>query len=83
VHNNFRSYRKVKGNKKMDENYSLSPKDCLYISDLLNHTSNFIKKTSYYYEIAMEEDVKNLLEDLNILLLTQYDDLVSMYEGAN
>ena len=67
----------------MNETFSLSPKDWLYISDLLNHTSNFIKKTNYYYEMAMEEDVKDLLEDLNVLLLTQYDDLVSMYEEAN
>ena len=67
----------------MNETYSLSPKDCLYISDLLNHTSNFIKKTNYYYEIAKEEDVKNLLEDLNILLSAQYDDLLTMFEEAN
>ena len=67
----------------MNETYSLSPKDCLYISDLLNHTSNFIKKTNYYYEIAKEEDVKNLLEDLNILLSAQYDDLLAMFEEAN
>ena len=66
----------------MNENYSLSPKDCLYISDLLSHTSSLIKKTSYYFEMSNDEDVKDLLEDLNVLLSAQYDDLMSMYEEA-
>ena len=66
----------------MNENYSLSPKDCLYISDLLAHTDSLIKKTSYYFEMSNDEDVASLLEDLNILLSAQYDDLMSMYEEA-
>lgn len=66
----------------MNENYSLSPKDCLYISDLLAHTDSLIKKTSYYFEMSNDEDVRSLLEDLNILLSAQYDDLMSMYEEA-
>ena len=66
----------------MNETYSLSPKDCLYISDLLSHTDNLIKKTNYYFEISDDEDVKGLLEDLNVLLSAQYDDLVSMFEEA-
>ena len=32
---------------------------------------------------AKEEDVKNLLEDLNILLSAQSDDLLTMFEEAN
>lgn len=67
----------------MNENYSLSPKDCLYISDLLSHTDSLIKKTSYYFEMSSDEEVRNLLEDLNILLSAQYEDLISMYEEAN
>jgi len=66
----------------MDENYSLSPKDCLYISDLLSHTDSLIKKTSYYFEMSTDEDVKGLLEDLNVLLTAQYDDLMSIFEEA-
>ena len=66
----------------MNENYSLSPKDCIYISDLLSHTDSLIKKTSYYFEISSDEEVRSLLEDLNILLSAQYDDLLSMYEEA-
>ena len=67
----------------MNENYSLSPKDCLYISDLLSHTDSLIKKTSYYFEMSSDDEVRNLLEDLNILLSAQYEDLISMYEEAN
>ena len=66
----------------MNENYSLSPKDCIYISDLLSHTDSLIKKTSYYFEISSDEEVRGLLEDLNILLSAQYDDLLSIYEEA-
>ena len=32
----------------MNENYSLSPKDCIYISDLLSHTDSLIKKTTLF-----------------------------------
>ena len=67
----------------MNENYSLSPKDCLYISDLLAHTDSLIKKTSYYFEMSSDDEVRSLLEDLNVLLSAQYDDLLSMYEEAN
>ena len=66
----------------MNENYSLSPKDCIYISDLLSHTDSLIKKTSYYFEMSSDDEVRSLLEDLNILLNAQYDDLLSMYEEA-
>lgn len=64
----------------MNENYSLSPKDCLYIDDLLAHTDSLIKKTNYYFELSNDEEVRGLLEDLNILLTAQYEDLMSMYE---
>lgn len=66
----------------MEENFSLSPKDCLYINDLLAHTDSLIKKTNYYYEMSSDEQVRELLEDLNVLLAAQYDDLVSIYEEA-
>ena len=66
----------------MNENYSLSPKDCLYIDDLLSHTDSLIKKTSYYFEMSNDDDVRALLEDLNILLSAQYEDLINMYEEA-
>ena len=37
----------------MNENYSLSPKDCIYISDLLSHTDSLIKKTSKFSIILL------------------------------
>jgi hypothetical protein len=33
--------------------------------------------------MSNDEEVRSLLEDLNILLSAQYDDLLSMYEEAN
>jgi hypothetical protein len=59
----------------------LTPKDCLYIEDILNHSLNLVKKTNLYYEMSNDQDVKDLLEDVNVLLCAQYDDLVGLMEG--
>jgi len=59
----------------------LTPKDCQYIEDILNHSLNLVKKTNLYFEMSTDEDVKNLLEDLNILLCAQYEDLLGLMEG--
>ena len=59
----------------------LTPKDCLYIEDILNHSLNLVKKTNLYYEMSKDQDVKDLLEDVNVLLCAQYDDLVGLMEG--
>ena len=60
---------------------ALTPKDCLYIEDILNHSLNLVKKTNLYYEMSHDEDVKDLLEDLNVLLCAQYEDLLGLMEG--
>lgn len=59
----------------------LTPKDCQYIEDILNHSLNLVKKTNLYFEMCNDEDVKELLEDLNVLLCAQYDDLIGLMEG--
>ena len=59
----------------------LTPKDCQYIEDILNHSLNLVKKTNLYFEMSHDEDVKELLEDLNVLLCAQYEDLVGLMEG--
>ena len=59
----------------------LTPKDCQYIEDILNHSLSLVKKTNLYYEMSTDQDVKNLLEDLNILLCAQYEDLLGLMEG--
>jgi len=59
----------------------LTPKDCLYIEDILNHSLNLVKKTNLYFEMSTDQDVKDLLEDLNVLLCAQYEDLVGLLEG--
>ena len=59
----------------------LTPKDCQYIEDILNHSLNLVKKTNLYYEMSSDQDVKDLLEDLNVLLSAQYEDLLGLMEG--
>ncbi len=59
----------------------LTPKDCQYIEDILNHSLNLVKKTNLYYEMSTDQDVKDLLEDLNVLLCAQYEDLLGLMEG--
>ena len=59
----------------------LTPKDCQYIEDILNHSLNLVKKTNLYFEMSSDQDVKDLLEDLNVLLCAQYDDLIGLMEG--
>lgn len=59
----------------------LTPKDCQYIEDILNHSLNLVKKTNLYYEMSSDQDVKDLLEDLNVLLSAQYEDLLNLMEG--
>jgi hypothetical protein len=59
----------------------LTPKDCQYIEDILNHSLNLVKKTNLYFEMSTDPDVKDLLEDLNVLLCAQYEDLVGLMEG--
>lgn len=59
----------------------LTPKDCQYIEDILNHSLNLVKKTNLYYEMSSDQDVKDLLEDLNVLLGAQYEDLLGLMEG--
>lgn len=59
----------------------LTPKDCLYIEDILNQSLNLVKKTNLYFEMSTDQDVKDLLEDLNVLLCAQYEDLLNLMEG--
>ena len=59
----------------------LTPKDCQYIEDILNHSLNLVKKTNLYFEMSTDPDVRELLEDLNILLCAQYEDLIGLMEG--
>ena len=42
----------------------LTPKDCQYIEDILNHSLSLVKKTNLYYEMSSDQDVKELLEDM-------------------
>ncbi len=65
----------------MQQPTGLTPKDCLYIEDILNQSLNLVKKTNYYFEMSKDQEVKDLLEDINVLLTAQYEDLLNLMEG--
>ncbi|HHU59973.1 TPA: hypothetical protein GXZ34_03530 [bacterium] len=58
----------------------LSPKDCLYIGDILTNTLTVAKKCNLYQEMATDSTVKELIEDMRVLLTAQYEDLVGILE---
>jgi hypothetical protein len=58
----------------------LSPKDCLYIGDILTNTLTVAEKCNLYQEMATDSTVKELIEDIRVLLTAQYEDLVGILE---
>ena len=76
------NFRNIERKKKMKQPpYELTPKDCQYIEDILNHSLSLVKKTNLCYEMSQDQDVKDLLEDINVLLTAQYEDLINLMEG--
>ena len=58
----------------------ITEKDCLYISDILNISKVFIKKTSNYLKETKDKDVKNELGEFMDTLLSSYDELLFFLE---
>ena len=51
----------------------ITEKDCLYISDILNISKVYIKKTSNYLNKIKDKDLQNELSDFKDTLLSGYD----------
>ena len=61
----------------------ITEKDCLYISDILNISKVYIKKTSNYLKDIKDKDVKNELSEFMDTLLSSYDELLFYMEEKN
>ena len=57
----------------------ITEKDCLYISDILNISKVYIKKTSNYLNKTKDKDLQNELSDFKDTLLSGYDYLYRRY----
>ena len=58
----------------------ITEKDCLYISDSLNISKVYIKKTSNYLNKINDKDLQNELSDFKDTLLSGYDELLFFME---
>lgn len=58
----------------------ITGKDCLYISDILNISKVYIKKTSNYLKEIKDKDVQNELSEFMDTLLSSYDELLFFLE---
>jgi hypothetical protein len=58
----------------------ITEKDCLYISDILNISKVYIKKTSNYLNKTKDKDLQNELSDFKDTLLSGYDELLFFME---
>ena len=61
----------------------ITEKDCLYISDILNISKVYIKKTSNYLKDIKDKDIKNELSEFMDTLLSSYDELLFFMEETN
>ena len=58
----------------------ITEKDRLYISDILNISKVYIKKTSNYLKSTKDKDVQNELSEFMDTLLSSYDELLFFLE---
>ena len=58
----------------------ITGKDCLYISDILNISKVYIKKTSKYLKEIKDKDVQNELSEFMDTLVSSYDELLFFLE---
>ena len=61
--------------------YMISPKDLLYLEDLLSHILVFKKKCKHYLSITNNKAVFAQIDQVENMLATQYDNLLSILEG--
>ena len=58
----------------------ITEKDCLYISDILNISKVYIKKTSNYLKNVKDKDLHAELSDFMDTLVSGYDELLFFLE---
>ena len=63
--------------------FMITAKDRLYISDILNHMLTLAKKNKTYLSVCDDTEVSNLIEDLNEVIVEQYDTWLNLLGGNN
>lgn len=66
----------------MAKKLTLTPKDCLYIEDIVNASMLIYKKTKLEMEQLQDEDLKTYLENICTDLKDQATTLVALMGGA-
>lgn len=66
----------------MAKKLTLTPKDCLYIEDIVNASMLIYKKTKLEIEQLQDEDLKTYLENICTDLKDQATTLVDLMGGA-
>ena len=66
----------------MAKKLKLTPKDCLYIEDIVNASMLIYKKTKLEMEQLQDEDLKTYLENICTDLKDQATTLVDLMGGA-
>ena len=66
----------------MAKKITLTPKDCLYIEDLVNASMLIYKKTKLEIKQLQDEDLKTYLENICTDLKDQATTLTEMMGGA-
>ena len=66
----------------MAKKLTLTPKDCLYIEDIVNASMLIYKKTKLEMEQLQDEDLKTYLENVCTDLKDQATTLVDLMGGA-
>ena len=66
----------------MAKKLTLTPKDCLYIEDIINASMLIYKKTKLEMEQLQDEDLKTYLENICTDLKDQATTLVDLMGGA-
>lgn len=66
----------------MSKKITLTPKDCLYMEDIVTAMCILIKKTQHELDLVEDEKVVNHLESMCERLNTQLETLVTCMEGS-
>lgn len=59
----------------------LTPKDCLYLEDLMNVTLTFSKKAKHYSSLAEKKQIQDMLQATERKFSTHYEKLLSIIGG--
>ncbi len=59
----------------------LTPKDCLYLEDLMNVTLTLSKKSKYYANLVKEKQIQALFKSLERKLNSEYTKLLNIIGG--